>query len=79
MRRSTALRIPSPWSGDERDPIPRLYWAWFALYRTTRIVRHRFGAHDWEFVYADPIHTTEKVLQFGFLRCSWCGAVKHEQ
>jgi hypothetical protein len=43
----TALLIPSPWSGDEYDPIPRTYRAWFWLYRTTRVLRHRIGLHDW--------------------------------
>jgi hypothetical protein len=62
-RTATALGIHSPWSGDERDPIPRSYWWWFALYRWTRIVRHRFGVHDRD-VYG-PDETC--------WRCAWCG------
>ena len=48
MTKPTALLIPSPWSGDEHDPVPRGYYAWFWLYRTTRIARHWFGLHDWQ-------------------------------
>ena len=56
--RVTALRIPSPWSGDENDPIPWTYWPWFRLYRTTRRLRHVVGLHDGDGT---------------SMRCSWCG------
>lgn len=60
MRRApTALLIPSPWSGDENDPIPATYRAWFWLYKTTRRLRHRLGLHDW--------------IGYPSRRCSWCG------
>lgn len=64
MSRPTALLVPSPWSGDEHDPIPRSYWWWFALYRSTRKLRHLVGLHDWKHgVY--------------FRRsCTWCGKVQ---
>lgn len=60
--RPTALLIPSPWSGDEYDKPPRLYWAWFRLYVATRKVRHLLGLHDWN-VPSGPTHA-----------CTWCGA-----
>jgi hypothetical protein len=63
MDRPTALRIPSPWSGDERDPIPRSYWWWFALYRTTREIRHGLALHDWK-------------TRATFRTCTWCGKVQ---
>jgi hypothetical protein len=62
--RSTALLIPSPWSGDERDPIPRSYHLWIRLYRTVRKVRHAVGMHDWR----------PWGPQMNHRRCDWCGA-----
>lgn len=62
MNRPTALRIPSPWSGDERDPVPRSYRWWFALYRSTRKLRHLTGLHDWN-------HGC-------YWYCTWCGKAK---
>lgn len=62
MRRPTALLIPSPWSGDGYDPVPRTYPAWFWLYKTTRQLRHRLGLHDWN-----------GHLR---LRCTWCGKTR---
>ena len=61
-RRATALLIPCPWSGDEFDPVPRRYWAWFWLYKHTRRLRHRLGLHDYQYIYA--LHGR---------RCTWCG------
>ena len=61
-QRTTALLIPCPWSGDENEEPPRLYWAWMWLYKHTRILRHRVGLHDYKFSYA---------LQGR--RCTWCG------
>lgn len=66
----TALLIPSPWSGDENDPAGVAYAAWYRLYRTTRIVRHRLGLHDWRPVW---IETGRK-----FRKCDWCGARRHD-
>lgn len=64
MDRATALLIPSPWSGDENDRPGTAYALWFRLYRTTRVLRHRLGMHDWRTAYPEgDIHT----------RCSWCG------
>jgi hypothetical protein len=57
--RTTALGIPSPWSGDELDPVPRSYKAWIWLYVKTRRLRHRFNLHDYR-AGLDP-------------RCTWCG------
>jgi hypothetical protein len=62
--RPTALLIPSPWSGDESDPIPTSYRWWFRLYVTTRRARHLIGLHDW---HHSPLH--------GKGRCTWCGKV----
>ncbi|WP_329131535.1 hypothetical protein OG552_10455 [Streptomyces sp. NBC_01476] len=62
----TALLIPSPWSGDEYDPVPRSYWAWIWLYTVTRKLRHFFGMHDWD--PAAPVLLPAR-------RCTWCGAV----
>lgn len=61
-KRPTALGIPCPWSGDENDPTPRRYWAWFWLYRTTRVLRHRIGLHDFQWIHA-----------LNARRCTWCG------
>lgn len=61
-RRTTALLIPCPWSGDENDPVPRSYRAWIWLYARTRHLRHRVGLHDYEYVYA-----------LAARRCTWCG------
>lgn len=47
MTRPTALLIPSPWSGDEADPPGTAYRWWYRLYRTSRILRHQIGLHDW--------------------------------
>jgi len=58
--RPTALLIPSPWSGDERDPAGRLYRWWFRLYVATRRIRHLVGLHDWD----RPRRA----------RCTWCGS-----
>ena len=63
--RPTALRIPSPWSGDENDPIPWSYRWWFALYWSTRIIRHWFGLHDRVVWGVDETRW----------RCTWCGKV----
>jgi len=60
-RRTTALLIPCPWSGDERDPVPRSYRAWIWLYVKTRRLRHRVGLHDYEYIPA-----------LDGLRCTWC-------
>lgn len=57
-RRPTALLIPSPWSGDEHDPVPWTYPVWFQLYRRSRQVRHLVGLHD-----------RDKPWK----RCTWCG------
>lgn len=63
----TALLIPSPWSGDERDPIRWTYRLWFRLYVATRKVRHLLSLHDW---HVSPLH--------GKGRCTWCGkAARH--
>ncbi|HMG62344.1 MAG TPA: hypothetical protein VK599_05295 [Streptosporangiaceae bacterium] len=56
------MRIPSPWSGDENDPTPHSYRAWFWLYATTRKIRHALGLHDWE---ASFLTHSRK--------CTWCG------
>lgn len=61
LRRTTALGIPCPWSGDENDPVPRSYRAWFWLYKHSRIWRHRIGLHD--YVYAPALSAR---------RCTWC-------
>jgi hypothetical protein len=61
-RRSTALLIPCPWSGDETDPVPRSYHAWIWLYSRTRRLRHRLGLHDYKYVCA-----------LGSRQCTWCG------
>jgi hypothetical protein len=61
-RRSTALLIPCPWSGDESDPVPRSYRAWIWLYSRTRRLRHTLGLHDYEYLCA-----------LGSRRCTWCG------
>jgi len=63
MKRPTALLIPSPWSGDEYDPIPWTYRPWYRLYRTTRQVRHLIGLHDFR-------------PRLDHRYCDWCGAVK---
>jgi hypothetical protein len=47
VRPPTALLIPSPWSGDERDPVPWTYPGWAWIYKTTRQIRHRLSLHDW--------------------------------
>lgn len=60
--RATALGIACPWSGDEHDPIPRTYRAWFWLYSRTRRLRHRIGLHDYQHI---PILLAR--------RCTWCG------
>ncbi|MDH6460129.1 hypothetical protein M2302_000280 [Micromonospora sp. A200] len=65
MSKPTALLIPSPWSGDEADPIPASYRWWFRLYVTTRRLRHKLGLHDYRRIH--PLHGVR------FLRCSWCG------
>lgn len=62
MARTTALLIPSPWSGDENDPITRTYRAWHWLYRNTRRLRHRVGLHDYE-----------RLPALRERRCTWCG------
>lgn len=61
-RRTTALLIPCPWSGDEFGPVPRSYHAWFWLYKHTRRLRHRLGLHDYKYVHA--LHGRQ---------CTWCG------
>lgn len=61
-QRTTALRIPCPWSGDENDPVPRSYSAWSWLYKHTRRLRHRLGLHDYQYVVVLRAH-----------RCTWCG------
>jgi hypothetical protein len=61
-RRPTALLIPSPWSGDESDRVPRSYFAWYWLYKHTRRLRHCLGLHDYEYV---PVRHRN--------RCTWCG------
>lgn len=58
---TTALKIPSPWSGDEFDPVPWTYKYWFRLYVRTRQLRHLFGIHE--------MPTYNQVM------CSWCGKV----
>ncbi len=63
--RPTALLIPSPWSGDERDPVPRSYRWWFWLHVRTRRLRHRVGLHDWKQVWPDGGDP--------FKHCTWCG------
>lgn len=60
--RTTALGIPCPWSGDECEPVPRSYHAWFWLYQTTRRLRHRIGLHDWRYSPATKMRY-----------CTWCG------
>ncbi|GAA3032292.1 hypothetical protein GCM10020000_06600 [Streptomyces olivoverticillatus] len=62
--RPTALKIPCPWSGDEKDPVPRTYGTWLWLYETTRKLRHLLGLHDWHLV---PAYGP------GGRRCTWCG------
>lgn len=64
MPRTTALGIPCPWSGDEYDPVPRRYYAWFWLYATTRKLRHKIGLHDFQ-----PWGISAR-------RCTWCGQMK---
>lgn len=61
-QRPTALLIPSPWTGDENDPAPYSYRLWFWLYKRTRILRHRLGLHDFQYIPALRAH-----------RCTWCG------
>jgi hypothetical protein len=63
--RPTALGIPSPWSGDEFDPVPRRYTAWIWLYAITRRLRHRIGLHDDQPWGLD-----------GCRCCTWCGRMK---
>lgn len=48
MTRPTALGIPSPWSGDEADPLPPSYWWWYRFYVATRRMRHLIGLHDYQ-------------------------------
>jgi hypothetical protein len=62
--RPTALKISSPWSGDENDPIPHTYRAWYVLYRSTRQIRHWFGLHDSELT---------RIEDASWLYCTWCG------
>ncbi|MFE2164875.1 hypothetical protein ACFXB3_07345 [Streptomyces sp. NPDC059447] len=64
MPRPTALRIPCPWSGDEHDPVPRSYHAWFWLYAHTRRLRHKLGLHDYQ------------AWGIAGRRCTWCGHTK---
>lgn len=64
MPRPTALGIPSPWSGDEFDPVPRRYHAWVWLYANTRRLRHQIGLHDYQ------------TWGIGERRCTWCGQMK---
>jgi hypothetical protein len=64
VKQATVFGIPSPWSGDERDPIGPAYRAWFIAYRTTRRLRHRVGVHDWNVIDIDKSR-----------RCTWCGKV----
>lgn len=61
--RLTALLIPCPWSGDESDPIGWTYRAWYRLYRTSRVARHKLGLHDWRY---PPAFS-------GGRHCTWCG------
>ncbi|WP_318201051.1 hypothetical protein [Streptomyces sp. SCL15-4] len=61
-RTPTALLIPCPWSGDEYDPVPRSYAAWFWLYTRTRRLRHLLGLHDYQYVPAIRAR-----------HCTWCG------
>jgi hypothetical protein len=64
--RVTALLIPSPWSGDEHDPIPWTYPLWFRLYWVTRRLRHLVGLHDWRC--AGPTMSNRY--------CTWCGRTR---
>lgn len=66
-RRPTVFFIPSPWSGDEADPIPLSYRIWWLAYVTTRQIRHWLPIvmHDWE-----PL---PEPNQFFDKRCAWCG------
>lgn len=63
---TTVFGVRSPWSGDERDPIPWTYRAlWFPTYRATRRIRHRLHMHDWRPLPIDGGRTKH---------CDWCGA-----
>lgn len=64
--RVTALKIPSPWGGDERNEPGRAYWLWLKLYHSTRVLRHKLGLHDWQ----------EPTMRDTPARCSWCGTRK---
>lgn len=58
---TTAFGWRSPWTGDENDPIPWSYHAWFQLYKRSRRLRHAVGLHDWA-----------SWGDYG-QRCTWCG------
>lgn len=72
--RSTVLGWRCPWSGDERDPIPRSYRLWYRLFRSTRIVKHLLGWHDWREPPAVDYGHPFGVARWS--RCDWCGAVR---
>lgn len=66
VTRPTVFGLPSPWSGDEHDPIPWTYWVWHRAYVTSWRVRHVFGIHDWR---PWPAGSSRE-------RCDWCGTYR---
>lgn len=70
MRRPTILWvIPAPDPTSTRFPNVLYYLAWWPVYRTIRVVRHRLGLHDWRMVSTVHYHDWRK--------CDWCGAGRH--
>lgn len=67
----TVLGIPAPRKGEEADERPLRYRAWFWLYKTVRVTRHRFGRCDWRTISAYPGPRFDK--------CDWCGATRKVQ
>lgn len=61
--RPTVFGIPSPWSGDENDRIPRTYWVWFRAHLISQRARHAMRLHNWR----------------GGGRCDWCGIYDQER
>lgn len=62
-RRSTVLGIPCPWSGND-EHTPLAYRAWYRLYRTTRVLRHKLRLHDW---HPQTVWDPKRKC------CTWCG------
>lgn len=58
----------SPWSGDEREPIPRSYWWWYRLHVFNQQFWHLLRACKWR-PYWGPHGRV-------FYRCDWCGRIR---